>query len=309
MQIRLKKMLGWVVAVAILVAAAIALDRILSTLRLDDLERAFDTTTWSHIALAVLGTAVSFAVLGLYERYATSMAVPGKVRFSTAVFIGMVGNAFSNTLGFHWLTGSALRYRAYRKADIGVADIARILSLVGLCVGLGSVTIVAAALLFDPDGAGWRRWLGVGMAVGLVAIDLLLPRLVRSRWLARLELPAITRTGLAVQILFGLIEMSGAIFAFYVLLPADVLPDFIGFIPVFVMATMLGVLSHSPGGVGVFEASLLTALPSAERAQVLAAALLYRLIYNLLPFTVSMLMVAVRRGLSRPQDTSVGRRV
>ncbi|NII10340.1 lysylphosphatidylglycerol synthase domain-containing protein [Oleiagrimonas sp. C23AA] len=309
MQIQFKKMLGWVVALAVLVAATVALKRILSTMRLEDLESAFAATHWSHIALAALGTAVSFAVLGLYERYATRMAVPGKVRFSTAMFIGMVGNAFSNTLGFHWLTGSALRYRAYRKAGVGVGDIARIISLVGLCVGLGSVVIVAAALLIDPQGGGWRRWIGVAMAVGLVGIDLALPKLMQSRWLARLQLPAITRPGLALQMLFGLVEMSGAIFAFYVLLPADVVPDFIGFIPVFIMATLLGVVSHSPGGVGVFEATLLTALPSADKAQVLAAALLYRLVYNLLPFTLSMLAVALRRGLSHAQETSVGRRV
>ena len=55
----------------------------------------------------------------------------------------------------------------------------------------------------------------------------------------------------------------------------------------------LGVVSHVPGGVGVFEASVTALLSGAGRADLLAALLLYRAIYNLLPFCLSLAMLAM----------------
>jgi uncharacterized membrane protein YbhN (UPF0104 family) len=52
------------------------------------------------------------------------------------------------------------------------------------------------------------------------------------------------------------------------------------------------VVSHAPGGLGVFEATILAAAVPPARAQVLAALLAYRAVYNLLPFAFALLAVA-----------------
>jgi len=69
-------------------------------------------------------------------------------------------------------------------------------------------------------------------------------------------------------------------------------------------ATLLGVLSHAPGGVGVFEAAVLTAFPAGRHAELLAALLLYRLLYNLAPFCLACVAVAVRQAVAFRQVPS-----
>ena len=56
---------------------------------------------------------------------------------------------------------------------------------------------------------------------------------------------------------------------------------------------MLGIASHAPGGLGVFEATVLTFSSGQNRAEVMAALLLYRVVYNLCPFALAMVALMV----------------
>jgi phosphatidylglycerol lysyltransferase len=87
--------------------------------------------------------------------------------------------------------------------------------------------------------------------------------------------------------------MSAAIFAAYILLPADITPTFWHFSLFYIASALIGIASHAPGGIGVFEAGMMTALAANGRADVLAALLLYRVIYNLTPFCFACISVAV----------------
>ena len=89
--------------------------------------------------------------------------------------------------------------------------------------------------------------------------------------------------------LIGGIEMSAAIGALYLVLPPAIAPSVADFAPIYLTALLAGVISHAPGGLGVFEAILLAAFPAQARADVLAGLLCYRLVYNLLPFSVATL--------------------
>ena len=78
------------------------------------------------------------------------------------------------------------------------------------------------------------------------------------------------------------------------------------FVVLFVSATLLGIVSHVPGGLGVFEATMLAAAAPTARAQVLAALLAYRAIYNLLPCALALLALATGalRGRMRGEFSS-----
>ncbi len=96
-------------------------------------------------------------------------------------------------------------------------------------------------------------------------------------------------------------DLLGAGAALYVLLP-DTHIGFAPFMAVYTVALALGVLSHVPGGLGVFEAVVIFALGRAVAANQVAAALLaYRAIYFFLPLLVSAgLLAAVElRAVSR----------
>ena len=61
---------------------------------------------------------------------------------------------------------------------------------------------------------------------------------------------------------------------------------------------MAGILSHVPGGVGVFETVVLAALPATIPVETAAAALLlFRLIYFILPFVLALAVLALYEAL------------
>ena len=91
----------------------------------------------------------------------------------------------------------------------------------------------------------------------------------------------------AWQMMAGGLEMLAAIGALYVLLPPGSAPPFIDFVPIYVGAVLVGLVSHVPGGLGVFEVIVLAAFPAPARADALAAMLCYRLTYSLVPFALA----------------------
>ncbi|MFL6549618.1 MAG: bifunctional lysylphosphatidylglycerol flippase/synthetase MprF, partial [Povalibacter sp.] len=113
----------------------------------------------------------------------------------------------------------------------------------------------------------------------------------------RLRLPS---ASLALQqLLFSAIDIAATAAVLWFLLPAGAI-GFAAFMGFFAIAIVLGVLSHVPGGLGVFEAIMLVALRDHVPTEQLAAALvLYRLIYYVLPLLLALgLLVTheVRQG-------------
>jgi len=59
------------------------------------------------------------------------------------------------------------------------------------------------------------------------------------------------------------------------------------------VATSIGLASHVPGGLGVFEGAMVLMLPELPRDALLAAMLAYRLIYYLGPLCLATVLFAV----------------
>ena len=98
---------------------------------------------------------------------------------------------------------------------------------------------------------------------------------------------------------FPAVDIAATAAVLWFLLPAGSVgfPTLVGF---FAIAIVLGVLSHVPGGLGVFEAVMLIALRDRVPTESLAAALvLYRLIYYIVPLLLAvglLVLLEVRRG-------------
>lgn len=280
---RILPALRWLLGVTVVLFAGTLLWRQLEGLSMAQLQNAWLATPTSSIVLSVLATALSFACLAGYERFATAHAVPGRVPIGAAFRVGATAHAIANTLGFHAITAGALRYRAYRRFGLRAVEVARVVAMVGVCVAAGVVSIAGLALLalaLPTTGSI------VGVSIALAAFVAL--ALMPGIW-------AHTSTGAAVLLrrtlvlcVMGSIEMAASIGALYVLMPAVTMPQPASFVLLFISATLLGIVSHVPGGIGVFEAAMLAALPSDHRADILTALLAYRVIYNLLPFVLSL---------------------
>lgn len=241
---------------------------------------------------AALGlTALSFLCLAIYDLVGARIVAPRRVPVATALLAGATANAVSNTLGFHAVTGSVIRAHLYLRCGLTKHEVARIVSLAWLALGLGFVTLLAAAELqraTTMEHPGAALWSGGLIAAGLSIF--VAWRAFGKRQLSvfgfRQPLPS-ARLAL-FQIGLGAVESAAAIGALYVLLPPDLAPPFSLFAVGCIAAVALGVVAHAPGGIGIFEASVTAMLAGAGRADLLAALLMYRAIYNLLPFAMSV---------------------
>jgi phosphatidylglycerol lysyltransferase len=115
--------------------------------------------------------------------------------------------------------------------------------------------------------------------------------------------------GLALsQLCLTAIDIVAAGAALWILLPGPRV-DFATFSAVFAVATALGVISHVPGGIGVFEAVVVFALGRHVSPTHVAAALLtYRGIYFALPLLLAAVLLAgfELRRLDRARTSGAG---
>jgi hypothetical protein len=97
-----------------------------------------------------------------------------------------------------------------------------------------------------------------------------------------------------VQVLIGVVDLGFCAMAMYLLVPMQPHIDFMSLAVVFILATLLGFASHAPGSLGVFDAAMLVALPQYGREQLLATLLVFRLLYFVIPFMISISIMGTR---------------
>lgn len=107
----------------------------------------------------------------------------------------------------------------------------------------------------------------------------------------RLEYP---RPAIAArQMLAAPIELLGAAGIIYFSLPDAGNPGYFAVLAVFIASFSAALWSNAPGGLGVFEWFFIGAMPEMPKTQVLAALLVFRLCYLLIPFFLSIFVVIV----------------
>jgi uncharacterized membrane protein YbhN (UPF0104 family) len=297
---RWPRVVSWAASLVVLGVAVWMLHRYLGQIAWRDVLAAWKRLPPHRIVFAFGATAVSFGMLAMFDVLAARVVTGTCVPMALAAFAGLVTQGISNVLGFHAITGTALRFRIYATASVSAADVAAIVALVGLGVGMGFVVVITGALCWQPAIThGWGRLPGVLLLVMLLALLWWLgrrPRTLRA-WRWSLAFPGADIA--ATQMVVGAVEMTAAIGALYMLLPAAIAPPFVDFLPIYIGAVVAGIVSHSPGGLGVFETIMLAAFPAEARADLLVAMVCYRAIYSLIPFALAGVALALFEILRR----------
>jgi uncharacterized membrane protein YbhN (UPF0104 family) len=274
------------------------------------LHDAFAQASLRQISLGVLFTVLSYALLTGYDALALRqlrLAVP----YRRTALASFASYAMSFNLGFPLLTAGTVRYWIYGPKGVSAGKVASLTVVAGLTFWLGMGAVLGWSLLREAESVAplARTGAGVIRAIGLAAVALVGGYLV---WVSmarrsvtvqgwRLELPGL---GLSLgQMLIGAGDVCAAAAVLYVLLPANAI-DFSAFLAVYVSAAMLGIASHAPGGLGVFEATVLLALSGLPREPVLGALLLFRVCYYLVPFVLALACLGAYEILNRLQAAS-----
>ncbi|OYU14373.1 MAG: hypothetical protein CFE37_11265 [Alphaproteobacteria bacterium PA4] len=257
-----------------------------------------DTPTHLFI-LAGLSAAASYVVLVGYDWLATRH-LGYRLPWSTLAAASFASFTMSHTLGVTVLTGGTVRYRIYTRAGVRAADIAMIILLCGWTFWLGIVAVAGLGLVISPDLAtpfkdlapSAERWAGAILLTGTLSY-LLLASLWRREfrlWSYKFFIPDGRET--VGQIIIGAVDLAFAGGALYLLLPDVGVPGLLTFLTIYAVAMVSGAMSHSPGGLGVFEGIILLLMPEAPKAGVLAALVLFRLIYTYIPFLLGLCVIA-----------------
>ncbi|NIJ68555.1 bifunctional lysylphosphatidylglycerol flippase/synthetase MprF [Xanthomonas sp. 60] len=252
------------------------------------------------LGLASYGCLIGFDAIGLHR----SGVRVAPLRIGITAFLA---HAVGQTVGFAALTGGAVRLRGYRSAGLDLAQIGQVVLMSTLGFVFGAWLLLAAAFVMEPTAAALAlplsalsiRCIGV---LALLAFGVTLLRVGRAgRTFAlrghALWLPG-RRTMLGVTAL-SVVELVLAGAALYVLLPDSTPAGLPGFIGLYLVAVVAGLVSTVPAGLGVFEWSLLKLLPQTAPAAVLAAALVYRVTYYVLPLLAATVL-ALAAGLRTP---------
>jgi hypothetical protein len=93
------------------------------------------------------------------------------------------------------------------------------------------------------------------------------------------------------QLVAAPLELLGAAGIVYFALPEAYNPGFLTVLAVFLASFSAALASHAPGGLGVLELAFVSMLPDVPKAEVVAALIIFRLFYLLLPFAAAIVVV------------------
>ena len=179
---------------------------------------------------------------------------------------------------------------------------AKVCFVAGLTFWLGNATVLGLGIAYAPQAATaidqLPPWLNRAAAiVTLVVLTSYVawvwcgPRVIgRYGWCVALPGGPLT----LLQIGIGIIDLTFCALAMYMLVPDEPNIGFVMIAVIFVSATLLGFASAAPGGLGVFDAAMLVALWQLDKEELLAGLLLFRLIYYIVPFALSLAILGIR---------------
>jgi phosphatidylglycerol lysyltransferase len=254
-----------------------------------------------HVLIALAFTTLSYWLLGFYDFLALRY-LRKTVAYSRTLLTSFIANAFGHNLGLAAFTGAAVRFRLYASAGLTAVDVATVQAFCSLTIGIGLATLGGISLTLEPTHTAavlhlhprWAMLVGIMLlsGVGAYAAWCILGRdpIEIRGWALRAPRASI---GFA-QIALGCFDLSCSTAVLWWLLPPQSDMGFLTFVGAYAAAVTAGIISHVPGGLGVFETVIVFALPDVPASSLLGSMLVYRAVYYLAPLTVATVLFGVK---------------
>jgi phosphatidylglycerol lysyltransferase len=311
---RIWRRLAPAVGVALFCTSVALLARELERVGFSELTSALRALPVSALGVAVALTIVNYAILTMQDQLAVSYARVEVPRGQVAL-ASFIAYAVSNSVGFAMLSGTTARYRFYSRWSIGPGDLSRIVLFYSVSFWIGLAVVAGTSLtLAPPPGLGAVFPPAASIAGGIVVLSVigayaaLCIRGGTARvW--RLSLPLPSPSLMAAQTIVSVVDwlLAGAVL--YALLPAASRPGFLPFAGSFAAAQLVGLASHVPGGVGVFDGLMVLLLRDHVGVLDMVPALIaYRMIYYAFPLVVALVLLLLDETSQRRAQLSHFRR-
>lgn len=313
---RRRKLLETLAVFGVAVLAFVALHALSREVHIRDIAAAFHALTWWHAGAAVALTCASYVLLTLYDVLA--LRIIGKpLPYRTAALASLTSYTLSHNLGFALLTGGSARYRIYVAAGLGPADVVRVIALASITFWSGVLAMAGMALIVHPAPLQFgplaidptaQRAIGALLLAALAVAVAVVCRSAGAITVRHWTVPRPNIRQVMAQPFLAACDLVAASAALFVLVPGATATQFPLFFLGYTLAMIAALLAHVPGGVGVFEAVMVAALPGTPPATLLAALILYRVIYYILPLIIAAALLALheRKRLRAPISATLG---
>src|SRR5450432_3647467 len=269
---------GILLSLTIVTVAGVVLYRKLHGIDVNKVLLAMATVEYRDVALAGLFVALGYFTLTFYDLFALRTIGRKDVPYRVAALAGFTSYAIGHNVGASVFTGGAVRYHIYSTWGLNAVEVAKICFIAGLTFWLGNAAVIGLGIAWEPEAAAaidqLPVWLNRAIAIAIVLVLVsyvawvwTAPRMIgRLNWEVRLPGGPLT----LLQVVIGIVDLSCCALAMYMLVPNDRSYDFVAVAVIFVSATLLGFLSHSPGGLLVFDGAMLGALEKYDAEELLA---------------------------------------
>jgi phosphatidylglycerol lysyltransferase len=278
-----------------------------------ELARDIVATSPLRLAAALALTVLNYAVLTTYDLLAFAYIRKSLARARVAL-ASFVAYAVANNVGFSMLSGASVRYRFYTRWGVTAEELSRIVFFyattfwLGLLL-IGGISLATSPLPTDLQIPAKTFVVAAGWLLALLVVAYLAATWIRATpiRLSRFELPLPPPQLAVAQLVVSTCDWVLAGSVLYVLLPPGG-PPLLAFLGAFLVAQLLGLASHVPGGVGVFEGLMILLLkPYLTSGALLPALIVYRAVYYLLPLGAALIiLVADELSQRRTQAARVG---
>jgi len=320
MQQRWLAALGPLIGLILFAFALSLLHRELANVHFQQIQLQVRAIPGERIVNALLLTALGYLALTGYDALALRW-IRSPIRYGRIALASFIAFVFSHNVGLAFLGGSAVRFRMYTGWGITPPELARVIAFNVLTFWLGLLLLGGFALAFHPIQLpiAWGLTAATSRPIGFACLALLAlylgANLLRRRTLSlrgfAIELPGAGTT--LAQLAISCLDWALAAAVLYALLPDTPALSFVAFVGVFLLAQSVALVSHVPAGLGVFETMVVLLIaPYVASDVALAALIVYRVVYYLIPLVLALALYAgfeilERRGALRAAGARLAR--
>lgn len=300
---------GHILICAIFILAIYLLYNKLKAYSIAQIRESIQQISYGRIAVSLFLMVINYMILVGYDWLALK-AIHKKLPIAKVSLVSFVGQAVSYNFGA-LLGGTSVRYRFYSAWGFSIIEIVRLVLMLAVTFWVGALGLCGLIFIISPpvipdsllQGLPIKDIRILGAALILLASSYLLLCFTIRKPIhvfgKEFVFPA-PRIAVAQCIVAG-VDIIAAAACMYVLLPGDIGISFMDFLSSYLLAQVAVVLTHIPGGVGIFELVILELTHTSNEQMVFAAVLLFRLIYYIIPLIAAAVILAIYEARQRTQ--------
>ncbi|WP_377298729.1 YbhN family protein [Rhizobium sp. SGZ-381] len=264
----------------------------------------------SNFLLALLYCAGSYLCLTGFDwtgvRYVKNDLAYPKIALASFVALGL-----GQSIGLAGVSSGAIRYRYYAHWGMSTEDVAKIVLMSGMTVGLGLLVLSGIVMVANPADVAQllRISSSVSMLLGglcfvLAIVYVVLSGVLRAPLKIRKWTFVMPTVRIAIlQIVVGTVNFALVSACLMELMQATENVSYLKAATAFVLANIAILVTHAPGGLGVLEVTVKHVMGDQASIGALVA---FRVIYFFIPFAIALPVSLVTEAVFRARKKRKG---